>query len=343
MVACGQGPGGGLDEKTCNFRSLGGFLVMSGRAHSALFAFGVVAIDAMGIGIIIPVMPDLLQELAGASVGEAARWGGYLAFSYALMQFIFSPVIGALSDRFGRRPVLLVSLATLAVDYVVMAMTPALWVLFVGRVIAGVAGATHATASAFIADVTPPEKRAAAFGLIGAGFGVGFVLGPVIGGLMGELGTRAPFYAAAALTFANLLYGLIFIPESLAEENRRPFDLARANPLGAMRQVARLPMVGWFVGVIFLFAPVGEKAINGDRVDHRARQDVSSDFSALFQHHHVDVFVDLFQPDCSRETRWPAADDDHVEFHAFTRFQCFAHGQLPFVVSAAYWRSVARC
>lgn len=227
---------------------------MSGRAHSAFFAFGVVAIDAMGIGIIIPVMPDLLQELAAASVGEAARWGGYLAFSYALMQFVFSPIIGALSDRYGRRPVLMISLATLAVDYLVMAMTPALWVLFIGRLIAGAAGATYATATAYIADVTPRDKRAAMFGLVGAGFGVGFVLGPVIGGLMGELGTRAPFYAAAALTFANLIYGLVFIPESLAPENRRRFEFARANPFGALRQVAQLPMVAWFVAVVFLYA-----------------------------------------------------------------------------------------
>ncbi|MFK7944025.1 MAG: TCR/Tet family MFS transporter [Paracoccaceae bacterium] len=227
---------------------------MSLRTHSALFAFGVVAIDAMGIGIIIPVMPDLMEELTGASIGDAARWGGFLAFSYALMQFVFSPIIGALSDRYGRRPVLMISLATLGVDYLLMAMTPALWVLFIGRLIAGAAGATYATASAYIADVTPREKRAAAFGLVGAGFGVGFVFGPVIGGLMGEMGTRAPFYAAAVLSFVNLAYGLIFIPESLAPANRRAFSLSRANPLGAMRQVAKLPMIGWFVGVIFLYA-----------------------------------------------------------------------------------------
>lgn len=227
---------------------------MSQPKRSALFVFGTVSLDAMGIGIIIPVMPDLLQELSGLSVGAAAIWGGYLTFSYALMQFLFSPVLGALSDRFGRRPVLLISVATLAVDYVVMAMAPSLWLLFIGRLIAGVAGSTYSTANAYIADVTPREKRAAAFGLIGAGFGVGFVLGPVIGGIMGEFGTRAPFYAAAVLALANFAYGWFFLPESLAPENRRRFEWRRANPFGAARQIARLPMVAWFVGVIFLYA-----------------------------------------------------------------------------------------
>ena len=227
---------------------------MSASKTSAVFVFVTVAIDAMGIGIIIPVMPDLLQELSNANIGDAARWGGYLAFGYALMQFLFSPIIGALSDRFGRRPVLMVSLATLGVDYLVMAIAPTLWILFIGRLIAGIAGATHATATAYIADVTPREGRAAAFGLVGAGFGVGFVLGPVIGGIMGEVGTRAPFYAASVLAFVNLAYGYFFLPESLSPENRRPIDLSRANPLGALRQIAKLPMVAWFVGVTFLYS-----------------------------------------------------------------------------------------
>ncbi|MEM1297913.1 MAG: TCR/Tet family MFS transporter [Pseudomonadota bacterium] len=227
---------------------------MSPRKSPAFFVFGTVAIDAMGIGIIIPVMPDLLQELSNADIGEAARWGGYLAFSYALMQFMFAPLLGALSDRYGRRPVLMISLATLGVDYLVMAMAPTLWILFIGRIIAGIAGATHSTATAYIADVTPREGRAAAFGLVGAGFGVGFVLGPVLGGVMGEFGTRAPFYAASALAFLNLAYGFVFLPESLSVEKRRRLDFARANPLGALRQLAKLPMVAWFVGVTFLYA-----------------------------------------------------------------------------------------
>jgi DHA1 family tetracycline resistance protein-like MFS transporter len=199
-------------------------------------------------------MPDLMQELSGLSVGQAALWGGYLTFTYAAMQFLFSPTVGNLSDRYGRRPVLLISLATLGVDYIVMALAQDLWLLFIGRAIAGIAGATYSTATAYIADVTPKDKRAAAFGLVGAGFGVGFVLGPVIGGLMGELGTRAPFYAAAAVAFANFLYGWLVLPESLAPENRRPFQWARANPLGAVAQISKLQAVAWFVAVSFLYS-----------------------------------------------------------------------------------------
>lgn len=223
------------------------------RKHAALFIFVTVVLDSMGIGIIIPVMPDLLQELSGLSVGEAAIWGGYLSFTYAAMQFLFSPAIGNLSDRFGRRPVLLISLATLGVDYIVMALAPNLWVLFVGRIIAGIAGATYATATAFLADVTPKEKRAAAFGLVGAGFGVGFILGPALGGLMGELGTRAPFYAAAAVAFANFLYGWLVLPESLPPEKRRAFEWKRANPLGAVQQISRFPMVAWLLVAAVLY------------------------------------------------------------------------------------------
>jgi MFS transporter, DHA1 family, tetracycline resistance protein len=213
--------------------------------QSAVFVFVTVALDAMGIGIIMPVMPDLLQELTGLSIGRAAVWGGYLTFTYAAMQFLMSPVLGGLSDRFGRRPVLLVSLAMLGVDYLVMAVAPSLWLLFLGRAGAGIAGATYATATAYIADVTPREKRAAAFGLVGAGFGVGFVLGPAFGGLVGELGTRAPFYAAAALSLANLGYGWLVLPESLPPERRRAFSWRRANRWAGW---SRSPASRWWAG-----------------------------------------------------------------------------------------------
>ncbi|MEM6662996.1 MAG: TCR/Tet family MFS transporter [Pseudomonadota bacterium] len=224
------------------------------RNRSALFVFVTIALDAMGIGIIIPIMPDLMQELSGEDIGNAALWGGYLAFSYAIMQFLFGPTIGNLSDRYGRRPVLLISLFMLGVDYVVMALAPNLLILFIGRVLSGIAGATHSTATAYIADVTPKEKRAAAFGLVGAGFGVGFVFGPAIGGVIGEFGTRAPFVAAAALAFLNFAYGYFLIPESLPREKRRKFELHRANPMGALYQMRRVPMVGWFVVAMFLYA-----------------------------------------------------------------------------------------
>lgn len=222
--------------------------------NAAFFVFVTVAIDAMGIGIIMPVMPDLLRELAQLDISGAALWGGYLAFAYALMQFVFSPLVGALSDRFGRRPVLLVSLAALAVDYVIMALAPTLWLLFVGRLLAGIAGATYSTATAYIDDVTPRAQRSAAFGLVGAGFGVGFVLGPALGGLMGELGTRAPFWAAAAVAAANFCYGWLVVPESLAPEKRRAFDWRRAHPFGALRQAARVPAVKWMLIAFFLYS-----------------------------------------------------------------------------------------
>ena len=224
----------------------------SGR-HAVLFVFVTVAIDAIGIGIIIPVMPDLLTELSSLSLSEAAIWGGYLSFVYAAMQFLFGPTIGNLSDRFGRRPVLLVSLAALCADYIVMGLAPTLWMLFVTRAIAGIAGATYSTANAYVADVTPPDKRAQNFGLIGAGFGLGFVIGPVIGGIAGEFGTRVPFFVAAVLAGVNVAYGAFVLPESLKPEKRRAFSWRRANPVGVARKIAAVPTVAWFFVALFLF------------------------------------------------------------------------------------------
>ena len=224
-----------------------------GGRRAAAFVVVTVLIDAMGIGIIMPVMPDLIRELTDLPLGAAALWGGYLSFVYALMQFAFGPTLGNLSDRFGRRPVLLVSLFTLAVDYLVMGFAPTLWLLFVGRALAGIAGATYSTANAFMADISPPDRRAQNFGLIGAGFGVGFVAGPLIGGLAAELGTRAPFFVAAALAMINFAYGALVLPETLAPENRRRFDWRRANPFGAARKIAAMPMVAWFFVAMFLY------------------------------------------------------------------------------------------
>ena len=224
-----------------------------GGRRAAAFVVVTVLIDAMGIGIIMPVMPDLIRELTDLPLGAAALWGGYLSFVYALMQFAFGPTLGNLSDRFGRRPVLLLSLFALAVDYLIMGFAPTLWLLFAGRALAGVAGATYSTANAYMADVSPPDRRAQNFGLIGAGFGVGFIAGPLIGGLAGELGTRAPFFVAAALATINFAYGALVLPETLAPENRRRFDWRRANPFGAARQIAGMPMVAWFFVAMFLF------------------------------------------------------------------------------------------
>lgn len=221
--------------------------------NAMVFVLLTVVIDAMGFGIIIPVMPDLVREVSGTGYSDAALWGGYLSFSYAIMQFLFGPTIGNLSDRFGRRPIFLVSLGVLTADFLIMAVAPSLLVLFIGRIIGGIAAATHSTAHAFVADISARQERARNFGLIGAAFGAGFILGPIIGGFAGEFGTRAPFYAAAGLAFLNFCYGAAVLPETLTRDRRRPFDWRRANPLGSVRQIAKFPMVAWFLVCVFLF------------------------------------------------------------------------------------------
>lgn len=200
-----------------------------------------VCLDAIGIGLIFPVMPRLIAEVTGGSLSQAALWGGILSTSYAVMQFLFGPVVGSLSDRFGRRPVLLCSLVVMSADYLLMALAPTMALLLLARVIAGIASSTYATALAYIADITPEAERAPRFGLIGAGFGIGFVLGPAIGGLLAGVDTRAPFFAAAAMAAANLALGWWVLPETVTEATRRRFSLARANPLGALGAVSRLP------------------------------------------------------------------------------------------------------
>lgn len=225
---------------------------MTGRLPLA-FILLTVMIDSMGIGLILPVMPSLIEEVGGLTLAEAAIWGGILTTSFAVMQFVFSPVVGNLSDRFGRRPVMLVSLAVMAADYLVMAVAGSLWLLLAGRIVGGIAAATHSTANAFMADISAPHEKAARFGLVGAAFGIGFVLGPLLGGLMAEFGTRAPFYASAALAALNLAFGLLVMPETLPPRLRRPFRLARANPFGAFLSVGRLPGVGRLLAMFFLY------------------------------------------------------------------------------------------
>jgi DHA1 family tetracycline resistance protein-like MFS transporter len=225
---------------------------MTGRLPLA-FILMTVMIDSMGIGLILPVMPSLIEEVGGMSLAEAAVWGGVLTTSFAVMQFIFSPIVGNLSDRFGRRPVMLVSLAVMALDYLVMAVAGSIWLLLAGRIVGGISAATHSTANAFMADISAPEQKAARFGLVGAAFGIGFVLGPLLGGIMAEFGTRAPFYAAAALAALNLVFGFLVMPETLPAGLRRPFQLARANPFGAFLSVGRLPGVGRLLTMFFLY------------------------------------------------------------------------------------------
>lgn len=207
------------------------------------FIFITLLIDVIGLGIIIPVIPKLIEELINGDISEASKYGGWLSFAYAFVQFICAPMVGNLSDKYGRRPVILISLFGFSIDYLVLAFAPTITWLFIGRIIAGITGASMTTASAYIADVSTDENRAKNFGLIGAAFGVGFIIGPVIGGLLGQYGSRVPFYAAAALCLLNFLYGLFVLPESLPKEKRRPFEWKRANPIGSFRFLKTHPKI----------------------------------------------------------------------------------------------------
>jgi DHA1 family tetracycline resistance protein-like MFS transporter len=220
-----------------------------------IFIFITILVDVIGLGVIIPVVPKLIANLTGEGLSEASRYGGWLMFSFAIMQFAFSPIIGGLSDRFGRRPVLLLSLMGLGIDYVFHAYAPTIGWLFVGRLIAGMFGASFTTAAAYIADISTPEKRAQNFGLIGAAFGLGFIIGPLIGGLAGSAwGPRAPFIVAAILTLLNVVYGYFVLPESLSVEQRRPFDWKRANPIGSLMHLRKYPVVsGLVVSLVLIY------------------------------------------------------------------------------------------
>ena len=216
------------------------------------FIFITLLIDVMGWGLIIPVMPELIAQLKNVSINEASPYGAWLLSVYAITQFVFAPVIGNLSDRYGRRPVLLASLTGFGIDYLFLALAPTYGWLFLGRIIAGVTGASFTTASAYIADISTAETRAKNFGMIGAAFGLGFVIGPALGGLLAGLGITAPFYAAALLCLLNALYGYFVLPESLSKENRRSFQWKRANPFGSLQLLRRYPAVGGLAISFFL-------------------------------------------------------------------------------------------
>lgn len=226
---------------------------MTVKRNAALgFIFITILVDVIGLGIIIPVVPKLIENLTGESISEASRYGGWLVFSFAIMQFIFSPILGGLSDRFGRRPVLLLSLLGLGLDYILHAYAPSIVWLFIGRLLAGVMGASITTATAYIADISTPEKRAQNFGLIGAAFGLGFIIGPVIGGVCSKWGPSVPFLVAAALTLLNVLYGFFVLPESLLKENQRKFEWKRANPIGSLKHLKKYPVVSGLVASLVL-------------------------------------------------------------------------------------------
>ncbi len=225
---------------------------MKNGNRQLIFIFITILIDVIGLGIIIPVIPKLIQELSGEGLSEASRYGGWLMFSYAIMQFLFSPILGGLSDKFGRRPVLLISLFGLGIDYIFMAWAPSMTWLFLGRIIAGISGASFTTATAYIADISEPEKRAQNFGLVGAAFGLGFIIGPVVGGISAQWGSRIPFIAASVLTLMNFLYGYFFIPESLDSNNRRNFEWKRANPVSSLLNLKRYPAVSSLAACLML-------------------------------------------------------------------------------------------
>jgi len=228
---------------------------MSPKRPAALaFIFVTILIDVIGIGVIIPVLPALIEQLTGEGVSQASRYAGWLSFAYAAAQFFFAPVMGGLSDRYGRRPVLLASLLGLGCDYIFLALAPSLAWLFVGRIIAGITGASFTTATAYIADVSTPEKRAQNFGLVGAAFGLGFIIGPVVGGLFAHFGPRVPFMVAAALSLCNFLYGFFLVPESLPLAQRRPFTWARANAVASLVRLGKYPqIIGLVVALVLLY------------------------------------------------------------------------------------------
>ncbi|HCQ65143.1 MAG TPA: tetracycline resistance MFS efflux pump [Rhodobacteraceae bacterium] len=225
-----------------------------GARRALYFILATILLDAVGVGLIFPMMPDLMARVgAGADTASGAIYGGVLMAAYAAMQFVFAPIVGGLSDTYGRRPVLIVALATLVVDYVIMALAQTFWVLLLGRVLAGVAGATYITATAYIADISPPEKRAASFGLIGAAFGIGFVMGPALGGVLSAWHITAPFWVAAAFSAVGAVFGFMVLPESLAPGKRRRFARSDLNPFGAIRDAFRLPGLALPLMVLFTF------------------------------------------------------------------------------------------
>ncbi len=248
-----------VSEIMSNFACLKLDIPMARRNPAVPFILVTLLLDTVGLGIIIPVLPKLVQELTGATLSETSGPFGWLIAVYAIMLFLLSPTLGALSDQVGRRPILLITLGGMMINYTLLTFAPSIGWLFVGRIIAGAAGANVATAYAYIADITPPEKRAQNFGLIGAAFGIGFIIGPGIGGLLGDINLRAPFVGAGVLTAINFLYGFFVLPESLAEDQRRPFAIERANPFSAILRLRKFPfMMG--LAVMFLLIALAAQA-----------------------------------------------------------------------------------
>jgi DHA1 family tetracycline resistance protein-like MFS transporter len=233
------------------------------RKAAVNFIFITVLLDIIGFGIIIPVLPGLLEEMKGINANEAAIYGGYLMFAFAFTQFLFSPFMGNLSDQYGRRPIILLSLFGFVIDYLLLAVAPTFLWLVIGRLIAGFFGASYSTANSYIADVSTDENRSKNFGMLGAAFGVGFIIGPLLGGVLGEIGLRVPFYVAAALTFINLLYGYFILPESLPPENRRKLEWKKANPISTLKKIGSYKSIGYLL-LAFFIINLGSHAIQSN-------------------------------------------------------------------------------
>lgn len=215
--------------------------------NAFFFVIVTVTLNMLSFGLVMPIMPELISELTDLSLEAAAPWNGWLSMVFAAANFIAMPILGGLSDQYGRRPILLISVGILGIDMLIMGLAPTIGILFLGRALAGLFSGTVSVANAYIADVTEPEDRGRAFGLTGAAFGFGFILGPVFGGLLGDIDTRLPFFVAAAVAGLNVLYGIFVLPESLRPEDRRKFNILEANPFGALRHFAKIPQVGWFI------------------------------------------------------------------------------------------------
>lgn len=233
------------------------------RKAAVNFIFITVLLDIIGFGIIIPVLPGLLEGMMGINANEASVYGGYLLFAFAITQFLFSPFMGNLSDQYGRRPIILLSLFGFVIDYLLLAVAPTFAWLVIGRLIAGFFGASYSTANSYIADVSTEENRSKNFGMLGAAFGVGFIIGPLLGGLLGEIGLRVPFYVAAGLTFINLLYGYFILPESLALENRRKFKWKKANPISTLKKIGTYKSIGYLL-LAFFIINLGSHAVQSN-------------------------------------------------------------------------------
>ncbi|HKO76923.1 MAG TPA: TCR/Tet family MFS transporter [Flavobacterium sp.] len=235
--------------------------MISNKKSALRFIFITLLLDVIGLSIVGPVLPRLIEQLIGGNISQASQWSGLLLFAYAFMQFICAPIVGNLSDKYGRRPVLLLSLLGFGIDYIFLWLAPTIWWLFLGRVIAGMFGASFTTATAYIADISTDENRAKHFGMIGAAFGLGYIIGPVLGGVLSEFGSRVPFIAAAILTFMNVIYGYFVLPESLSLENRRPFEWKRANPLGSLLQLKKHKSISGGLIITFILLYTADHAV----------------------------------------------------------------------------------